>query len=390
MAYYFTRGTTITVEDSRDIEVTDNLQPGVYTVKFNQLSGQFYLQMADPFVLPTKLYGGIDTRAERILTTFRDRPRSTGVHLSGLKGSGKTLLTTLIANRAIQEYGMAVLLVNEPYGGDSFANFLQKITTPCIVLFDEFEKVYRTNECQASILTVLDGVYPQKKLFMMTTNERERVVEWLTNRPGRIFYHYKFKGLSEEFIRDYATDILVDKTRIDEVVKYALMFPGMNFDMLKAAIEEMNRYNETFKQILEHVNIDPMAEDSPWMRWQIAYVTPQGRRVIVVKDISFSPFEFSYYGSLTLAKNEKETDALGKVSQSELSEAEILLNGHITDEYYESSSDRNQITGFEFVLTDSNIIDFNLQQKAFVLQVGEAKFVIYQLITASNTFHQFI
>jgi hypothetical protein len=123
-------------------------------------------------------------------------------------------------------------------------------------LFDEFEKTYDRDE-QEAILTLLDGVFPSKKLFMLTTNDKYRVDYHMRNRPGRIFYMLDFKGLDPEFIREYCQDNLQNTGHIDKIVNISGLFAEFNFDMLKALVEEMNRYDESPQEALRMLNAKP-------------------------------------------------------------------------------------------------------------------------------------
>jgi hypothetical protein len=184
-----------------------------------------------------------------------DRTTSTGVMLNGEKGSGKTLLAkTLSIEGGLM--GIPTIIINAPWTGDVFNKFLQDIEQPTIILFDEFEKVYN-NEDQEAALTLLDGVFPSKKLFVITCNDKWRVNEHMRNRPGRIFYMLDFKGLSPDFIREYCEDNLQNKQYIEKIVEISALFEQFNFDMLKALVEEMNRYNETPQDALKMLNAKP-------------------------------------------------------------------------------------------------------------------------------------
>jgi hypothetical protein len=130
------------------------------------------------------------------------------------------------------------------------------IEQPTVILFDEFEKVY-DKEDQERMLTLLDGVYPSKKLFVLTCNDKWRVDTHMRNRPGRIFYSLDFKGLEQDFIIEYCEDNLVNKEHIQGVCRVAAMFDQFNFDMLKALVEEMNRYNESPSESMKMLNAKP-------------------------------------------------------------------------------------------------------------------------------------
>jgi hypothetical protein len=175
--------------------------------------------------------------------------------LTGEKGSGKTLLAKLLAVTAA-ETGVPTIVINEPWCGEGFNAFMQMIEQPTVILFDEFEKVY-DKEDQEKMLTLLDGVYPSKKLFILTCNDKWRIDNHMRNRPGRIFYSLDFKGLEQDFIIEYCEDNLANKTHIQGVCRVAAMFDQFNFDMLKALVEEMNRYDESPSESMKMLNAKP-------------------------------------------------------------------------------------------------------------------------------------
>lgn len=95
---------------------------------------------------------------------------------------------------------------------------------------------------------------PSQKLFILTCNDKWRVNEHMRNRPGRIYYSITFDGLETAFIREYCEDNLKDKSHIDQIVTLSGFYSKFNFDMLKAIVEEMNRYGETPQDALELLN----------------------------------------------------------------------------------------------------------------------------------------
>jgi hypothetical protein len=259
MSYYIKKDSVFRVTSEKALDIYDKLPPGNYILKFSVDSG-FYLEQAESFPGIKKLYGNTVSNAARILNTFLDRPAATGVLLSGEKGSGKTLLAKTLSIKG-GLMGIPTIIINNDFIGENFFKFLQDIDTPCIVLFDEFEKIYNDKD-QEKVLTLFDGTFPSKKLFVITCNDPYRINRHMINRPGRMFYYLAFKGLEVQFIREYCEDNLENKKHIDKIVNFSLMFEHFNFDALNALVEEMNRYREDPAKALEMLNIKPTEESN--------------------------------------------------------------------------------------------------------------------------------
>ena len=277
MSHYIKQGNTFKVVAEQALDLHTKLPAGNYTIS-QDMFGNMFLEMIDGFTLPPKLYGNTTRHTGRILRTFRDRPNNTGVLLAGEKGSGKTLLAKSVSIHAA-EMGISTIVINRPWKGDAFNGLIQAINQPAIILFDEFEKVYDVDDQQA-ILTLMDGVYQSNKLFMLTCNDKWRINKHMQNRPGRIFYYLEFAGLDDAFIRDYCEDNLNDKSWIDIICNMAIAFSSFNFDMLKALVEDMNRYEESPQDVMEILNARPEYSDVSYYEVELVY---EGRPIPVEK-----------------------------------------------------------------------------------------------------------
>lgn len=257
---FFKQGDRYVVASNDAMHIMDKLPPLTYTVRYNQDADSYYLQAIDNFTIG-KIYGNATKNADRIMNTFESRKAATGALLLGEKGSGKTLLAKVLSVMG-REKGYPTIVVNQPHHGDNFNRFMQLIEQPAIVLFDEFEKVYSGVDqagdrvsSQENMLTLLDGSYPSKKLYILTCNNKYVIDSNMKNRPGRLFYNIEYHGIEIELVREYCADNLKDMSQAEGIEKIVQVFHNFNFDMLKALVEEMNRYNSSAAEIIDIMNI---------------------------------------------------------------------------------------------------------------------------------------
>lgn len=252
---YQINGNTVRVSEI-GLDVRSSLPSNIYTVGLTP-TGEFILTVStDKFSLPSKIYGESNDRQVRIINTFKNRKKSTGVLFHGNAGSGKTLIVKSLCNELVSE-GYPVLLVTTPHCNDTFKTFINSIKTECVIVFEEFEKVYEEFE-QNELLTLLDGVFESKKLFLFTVNNTDRLTSYLINRPGRIYYTFEYNGLSEQTVNEYCMDKLDNQSHNQSILNISQFYLNVfNFDILQSIVSELNLYpNDTLTNILNILNFD--------------------------------------------------------------------------------------------------------------------------------------
>lgn len=254
--HFMRRGDTVRITDARNLPINDRLEGGTYQLQFDPDSGFFLSQKVD-LKTPSKCYGNTRSLVDRICTTFVATQKNTGVMLTGEKGSGKTMTARAISKKMLEDHDVPTIVINSQFAGDSFLSFLNAITQPCVVLFDEFEKVYHDDGPRTQILGLFDGLVHSNKLFIVTTNDMSRVSEFMINRPGRLRYRVEFEGVEREAIIEYCEDNLNNLAHTASVLQVSDLVYNFNFDMLVHIVDEMNRYHESAFQSAQFLNIRP-------------------------------------------------------------------------------------------------------------------------------------
>lgn len=262
---FYNNGNTVRVIDYDSDQITDQLKPAIYSVG-KDMAGFFLSYVKDRFELPKKIYGSTEERADRVLRAYDSRSQSTGVMMTGDKGSGKTLLSSILCNRLIDR-GLPVILIESKYSGAGFYDLLENLGDAPL-FFDEFGKVFSQKDSdgeerddQNSLLGVFDGARSKKRLILVTENETFRINDFMKNRPGRMFFHFRYQKLEEDLVREYCEDKDVPQDIINSILFRIEASSEFSFDSLKAVIEEYLRCQTDIEEIFSVLNIEQIREN---------------------------------------------------------------------------------------------------------------------------------
>lgn len=212
----------------------------------------YYLEQIEDFVLPNKIYGSTKV-VNRWLKSYCANQRNTGIILTGIKGSGKTLLS----KKCAIDSGLPIIIIDAPYNDPDFISF---VTSPelgdvCIFI-DEFEKIYDKLGSENAILTILDGAFSTHNLFIFTCNNMH-TNPYLTNRPSRIRYRSHFESLPNNVIDEVIKDLLHNKKHADSIRLVLSAIGIITFDLLITLIKEVNLFDEPANVVAPYLNIIP-------------------------------------------------------------------------------------------------------------------------------------
>lgn len=177
----------------------------------------------------------------------------TSAILHGNPGNGKTSFIKYLALK----YNLPIKLVtfSPDFNNHELLLLFSQIQNNCIVLFEDFDNYFHGRKCIMGednknikftydvILNGLDGIYNtyENVVFIMTTNDLEKIDASLKNRPSRFKYVIEFPNPDQSFIEG-----LVGSERAPRLL-------GMNLDQI-LTIKQYLEMNIDFEDAVKRIN----------------------------------------------------------------------------------------------------------------------------------------
>ena len=200
---------------------------------------------------------------------------------------------------------LPVIIISDAYLGTGFVDFISNINQECVVMLDEFEKIYKNGD-QEQLLSILDGSFPSKMLFLLTINDITRMNNNMLNRPGRIHYMREYEGLDIDIIKDIVEDKLNNKNHKDEILNIFSYLGDVSMDIVMSLIDECNLYAlESPKDLIKDLNIKPESNNWDYSVFDIKEKKIVHKGIYDYHPLSFKEFNFSYYKDVIIEEVEE-------------------------------------------------------------------------------------
>lgn len=176
------------------------------------------------FDLPSMRYGKHKNYFKRITSSYDRLGSSIGVMLSGVKGTGKSLLAEEIGNWMISQ-DIPVISIGYPIDAADLMVIIRGVG-PCMVYFDEFGKIYGNSEKgierREMLLPLFSDTSLNGVIFVITGNEGREFSNYLLERPQRFRFFINYNhGVSSDVAKDVIETMKVPERFHDYLYYYA-------------------------------------------------------------------------------------------------------------------------------------------------------------------------
>jgi ATP-dependent 26S proteasome regulatory subunit len=248
-----------------------NLTPGCYAMKYNQRTGEAYIeQVAAAKIDKTKVTSQM-TEILGIVTSFASGVKSNkfaqhnykskfGVLLEGPPGTGKSQTVNNCVNSFVASGGICVFIAdNAVYHSHLAGQYLKKLNliqpnTPILLILEDLDSV--DPRLEVYLTSILDGEQsPHNTFFLGTTNFMENISKRIL-RPGRFDLIYKVAGLDDETRKAYINEkieefsLSYDNSKKEELYN---LTKGFNFSEIRTFMSYLGFFGFEAKNLASKV-----------------------------------------------------------------------------------------------------------------------------------------
>lgn len=228
MKQLFKAGTKIRVQEIHD---KFNIEPKAYNLNFDHFMGYYYLEETS-LNMPNEFINIYPDITNKLLTRIALK-KSFSSLFSGISGSGKSVLVKKIAEIT----NLPIIFISDSEATRELSQLKDFIETvgPCVIIFDEYEKTFEKDE---KILEFFDGIYKPNVLHynFVIVNDTD-INKYMKQRPGRLFYNFKFESLPKRFVELMVEKFLQGK-RAKEVIEFFETRGFISADIIMTVCDE--------------------------------------------------------------------------------------------------------------------------------------------------------
>ena len=291
-----TVGSGIYQQAPSNVNSESYLPVGTYFLRINPDTGNFFVEKTSDFSIPDKVYGDCTSKISRIMKQFEAENANLGVLLCGLKGTGKSMTAKMLCS----VINLPVIIIDKDYTAAAhYKSFVMNIAQEVVFFFDEFEKKFAVNEGQSRLLSLVEGIATNKHLYLFTANIFGKINQYFYNRPGRIRYLWKYRGLTDEEVVEIVDDLLAKDVihYYDELVNiFGLINDGkLNYDRVVSFIKEINIHKLPPSQLIKGFNMTADMVDKHY-ELEIKFKVSKTENIILKASASANFLDFQRSG----------------------------------------------------------------------------------------------
>lgn len=203
--------------------------------------------------IPKRLYGSVEEDVAFYLKTLEHPDYNTnpmGLWFSGLKGSGKTTTSRLLADKV----NLPILTTHSRVPPDVLYSVLNQLPRVCLK-FEDYDKFYAKDEFKEELLPVLDGSIGKNNVYILTTNSHE-ISEYMMSRLGRLLIHQAHYGVEDEDTRDEVIDHLLQNEEFRQsIVDVTDILCTYSIESLEKLIKQVDWHKMNAFKVVEKLNL---------------------------------------------------------------------------------------------------------------------------------------